>query len=417
MFDDLAAGGGGAPAGRFLTSVARGRHMMLLRAVAEEPSSEAVRTAFMQLARIHSAAPGPVDQVVRHPAVGAWALSVVLSQGARPEAMAAVAAAAAVRAGLPLETAIPVKGGMAVLPSLGRALLGGPADEGMCTVRVASSGTTLTFEGTTVTVPPDPSADTGRWQGLRTVSAGQGRARFCLAIDDLDPYRFPSSAALASRLGEVDRARWQAMLPQAWALLWRCHRAVAQELQTMVSVLTPLTPLGGWPTSGTSRTTFGCVALAPPADATALALALAHEVQHIKLTGLLYLVDLVEPDSGDRFYAPWRHDLRPAAGLLHGVYAHLGVTGFWHRQRMVDQDDVSHAQFVRWRQATAQAAQSLLEGSVLTPLGYRFVEGVLGAVGQFGGEPVPARANEMAYRAAERHRRCYGLHTGEAPFR
>ena len=54
-------------------------------------------------------------------------------------------------------------------------------------------------------------------------------------------------------------------------------------------------------------------------DAPALAAALVHEVQHSKLNAVIDIVPLVRPGVGHRrYYAPWRDDPRPPAGLLQG---------------------------------------------------------------------------------------------------
>ena len=64
------------------------------------------------------------------------------------------------------------------------------------------------------------------------------------------------------------------------------------------------------------------------------------------------MVPLVE-SGGEKVYAPWRQDPRPASGLLQGVYAHLGIVRFWQAQRHAetDPDDILRAQvhFARWR--------------------------------------------------------------------
>ena len=121
----------------------------------------------------------------------------------------------------------------------------------------------------------------------------------------------------------------------------------------------------------------GGVALSRPPDGVAFALTLAHEVQHVKLTALTDLFQLVDTSSPRRFYAPWRTDSRPAIGLLHGVHAHVGVAGFWRRQlqRPADPGDAEYAQvqFARWRAAASDAARTLIESRLLTEVGQIFI--------------------------------------------
>src|SRR5439155_712752 len=106
-------------------------------------------------------------------------------------------------------------------------------------------------------------------------------------------------------------------------------------------------------------------------------------------------------------YAPWRHDARPITGLLHGTYAHLGVADFWRRQRHVSGGEAAHAEFVRWRDAAADTARVIRGTSALTPIGHRFLDGMLRTLDALRAEPAPDEAAEIANRAAEEHRRRY----------
>jgi HEXXH motif-containing protein len=417
VFDALARGGGGPEAGRLLTSAARGRHLLLLKAVADEAGIPSVRDSFEALARMHEAAPDRVDRVLGYPAVGAWALATVRGlregEGAHPERMAAVAAVAALRAGRPLEAEVRVDDGGVMLPSLGRALVGEPPGRRRCLLTVHPAKTSVSCGGSLVELPADPGRDADGWQGLRTITAEHPEGALRLVIDDLDPHRFAPGVPLAPRLSAAEVARWQALLQEAWTILRRHHREVAEEIHAMISVMVPLSTTTGSPAGGTSRTTFGCVALARPADALSLAAVLAHEVQHAKLTELFHLADLVSLDPGERYYAPWREDPRPITGLLHGTYAHLGVAAFWRRQRHLYGDDAAHAEFVRWRDAAAETAQVISDSSALTPVGRRFLDGMLATLRAFQAEPVPVRAAELARGAAERHRRGFDSRSGK----
>jgi HEXXH motif-containing protein len=64
--------------------------------------------------------------------------------------------------------------------------------------------------------------------------------------------------------------------------------------------------------------------------------ACVHENQHIKLSVLLDQMPVTHQSitlaSGTCRSAPWRLDPRPVIGLLQGIYAYLGVTGFWRRR-------------------------------------------------------------------------------------
>ena len=76
--------------------------------------------------------------------------------------------------------------------------------------------------------------------------------------------------------------------------------------------------------------------MSEPPDPETCACTLTHELQHVKLCAVLDIVRLTVPDDGRRrYYAPWRDDPRPVAGLLQGAYALVGVTEFWRRRRQL----------------------------------------------------------------------------------
>jgi uncharacterized protein len=170
--------------------------------------------------------------------------------------------------------------------------------------------------------------------------------------------------------------------------------------------------------SSSSPETFGAVAMSRPPDACALAETLAHEVQHLKLSALIDVVRLTKPDDGSRFYAPWRDDPRPIDSLLQGAYAYLGVSGFWRRQRHLENGKVgiqSHAQYARWRDAAALVAGTLRSSGRLTSAGYRFVAGMGRTLRCWSGDQVPEQARTLARHEAEQHRRRWESVNGPIP--
>ncbi len=167
-----------------------------------------------------------------------------------------------------------------------------------------------------------------------------------------------------------------------------------------VAVIVPLTPHSETDLiTATSPSAFGALATSWPPDPVTLAETLVHEFQHIKLCRLLDLVPLAE-SGGDTVYAPWRRDPRPGAGLLQGVYAHIGIVRSWAAQRHAETgpDDVLRAQvqFARWRPTIAAAVDTLRQTGCLTAQDERFTE-LMRAEGQrFAGEPVPDDAFQIA---------------------
>jgi HEXXH motif-containing protein len=173
-------------------------------------------------------------------------------------------------------------------------------------------------------------------------------------------------------------------------------------------VFTPLgAPVRGQ-VSATARETFGCVALSAPSDGSSLAVTLAHEVQHAKLTALMDLFPLIWPGTDVRGYAPWQPEPRPLDALLHGAYAYVGVTRFWRRQRQLERHPSAalhaHTEFARWRVAARDVTVSLLGSGRLMPHGRLLAMGMLRSLNQWCRDDVPADALLAAARTAKRHK-------------
>ena len=123
-------------------------------------------------------------------------------------------------------------------------------------------------------------------------------------------------------------------------------------------------------------------------------------MQHLKLCAVLDIVRLTQPDDGRRYYAPWRGDPRPAAGLLQGAYAYLGVTEFWRRQRALSTGTAqlkADSEFARWRAGTsAPHRYPMLSSGRLRPIGLEFVQRMSETASRWSAEWVPARARRRS---------------------
>ncbi len=343
--------------------------------------------------------------MLAHPSVGAWARqeSLLLRRPgggalARPATLATVVVAAAVHAGV--DAAVPVadqRGGDFPLPSLGVAHL--PPTGGEVEVVAGGGGTSLRRGGGEVFVPEDPHQDVPGWRGLRRIDLGA----VGFLLDPWAHVHLPAELrAGADAAWPLDVEQWCDRLAGGWAVLTERHPEVAAEVAAAVGVLTPLGAAGG-PTSVTLADGFGCVFLSLPVDDRAAAETLAHELQHAKLTVVLDLFPLVASDPGRLFYAPWRDDARPLLGVLHGTYAHLGVTAFWRRERGLP-GDRAEVEFIRWRIATLSAAGTLLAEADLTPMGRFFVERIAETLRGWGTDEVSADAVAAAEAMSREHR-------------
>ncbi|MFG2874712.1 aKG-HExxH-type peptide beta-hydroxylase [Streptomyces sp. NPDC048337] len=424
LFDAVAAGGGGAEA---LTLLARAEHSRRLavmhaattaaRGAGGAVAQEAER-AWELLVEARRAAPGAVDAALTHPSAGP-ALFGLLARLARPTQdpppvhwFTALAAAAAVRAGLPARVRWRVAGPWVALPSLGRAHVPGLRPGGHAELRVdaggrATIGATVAHAARgPVAVPHGPYGTGDRWRGAHLLATLDTGAE--LALDTLDPPAFPRAAGRPEGPGPNETRRWAVEARDACRMLRTDHPEVYEELAAGPRLLVPLSGTGRGVVSGSNAETFGCVALSPPPTTAKFAVTLAHEMQHNKLAGMLHLFDLFEAGGEELYYAPWRPDPRPLLGLFHGAYAHMGVAQFWGRHSGTEPDPAlranAHIQFARWRSAAREATLVLLGSGRLTALGERFAGRMLETLDALCRAPVPAPAVRHAESAARAHR-------------
>ena len=418
QFAALARGGGQDVIGQ-LVAGQRSKHLILLARVAElarrgDHRDDALGVAGYQLlAQVQRQDPVAAAEVMGYPSVGAWALHVIRSStlaagtapadgvsvgreelpGVRPSGLAAVAAAAAIRAGLDTEIEVPVLGAGVLLPSLGTAeAVGGVAVVAAKEAEVRSGSLRVRVR------PGEPG-----WRELRRVTVGP----LSVLVDDLDPFRMPTpDGGPTGRLTPSQVTEFRDTLRAAWLVL---PPASATEIAAIVRVIVPYQPpeSGNFHVSVTSPQVFGTVAMSRQPDKYTCAETLVHETQHLKLCALLDLVTLMQPDDGQVYYAPWRADPRPASGLLQGAYAFLGVSGFWREQRQAAPEPEvrqrAHAEFARWRDGAATVAATLLRSGQLTSAGETFVETMADVLDEWLREPVPAVALAVARRKSERH--------------
>ncbi|MEV5574866.1 FxsB family cyclophane-forming radical SAM/SPASM peptide maturase [Spirillospora sp. NPDC052269] len=409
VFVGLAQGGGGAYAVDELWRVQRSKRLLLLRWVREaarsrDPAREArARQAYALLADIQGRAPDDVRAVLDHPSVGVWAHAVAAGD-ADTDPITALAAAAAIHARDPRP--IEVVGGPdgLFLPSLGVAA----PFTGIGVVRAApDSPVTISSDaGSTVLPDDDPHRDAPGWHGLRTLEAEYHGMALRLLLDDCDPLRSIGGDPMP-RLTPEETEQWRDVVRGAWRLLVRHHWTIAEEAARTLRVLTPIAPSVQGMSSSTAHEAFGVVFTSLPQDERDLAVTFAHEIQHAKLGALNDAIPLTHPDDGTRHYAPWRDDPRPTAGLLTGAYAHLGVAGFWRRQRHHERGATAlraHAEFARWRDASALVTDVLKRSGRLTTEGERFVAEMDRTLRAWRREPVPPAALDLARAAAAGHR-------------
>lgn len=420
LFEALAAGRGGPKAMEALAAAQRSKHLILLRGVlqaaraADDEQARLAQRGYDVLIAAERRDPAAAARIIGYPGVGAWAMRTlrgeVTGTSAGPARLAAVAAAAAIRAGCDIEVPVPTHSGKVCLPSLGVAT----ADADRVTVRCAHGRAQVRWAGGRVDVPADLQQDVPGWHGLRRVHLGDLE----LVIDDLDPFRMPAVADLAARLSAHDAAYWKQLLRQGYRLLAATEPGTAAEVAAVVTAIVPLAPSAHGQLSSSTPETFGAMAMSKPADGYACAVTFAHEIQHLKLSALIDIARLTVPDDGRRYYAPWRADPRPIAGLLQGAYAYLGVTRFWRAQRPLATGPNrirADSEFALWRAATTRVIDTLLSSGQLTAIGADFVGGMTKAISAWQDEQVCAEARAIALETSQNHLNRWERDNGPVP--
>jgi hypothetical protein len=221
-------------------------------------------------------------------------------------------------------------------------------------------------------------------------------------LEIADPHlnRYPLPMVAEPATAEI--TAWRKYIQCAWRLLVEHHGWVSGALAEGVPVIVPTISRSRSDTdldSATMPAAFGAVATSLPPDPVIMAETLVHEFQHLKLGAVMDLVRLIEP-CDQPVYAPWRPDPRPAGGLLHGAYAHLGVARFWDVQRHVEAEPGeafrAHLMYERWRPAIELSTSTLMRTGCLTPEGSRFVDMLREGGRKLDSQAVPREARELA---------------------
>ncbi|MGN9777995.1 FxsB family cyclophane-forming radical SAM/SPASM peptide maturase [Micromonospora sp. H33] len=363
VLDDLGTGHGTDASVRQLAAVHLAKTRALLVALSPATAGHPLAAAaWERLVDLDVTAPAAVREVLAHPFVRRWAHQC-LERPALADLgrLAAVAAAAAVRAGADADLAVPVRDGILALPTLGALAL--PEVSGPVLLTPVDGGFRVRADGRTVDVRP--GEETSTWRPVRRAGDPD------VLIEDTDPHRdCYQDLAVAPRLGADAAARWAAHLTTAVDRIDTEAEAYAPGVRALLRAVVPLRPdRRGRQRSAAAASAFGAVAVTPVPDDAALAVLLVHEVQHLKLDGVLDVCELVDRRDARLLTVPWRDDPRPVEGVLHGTYAHLAVADVWRRRPGAE----AAAHHRRYRDWTDGALDALLGLGALTPAGERFV--------------------------------------------
>ncbi|MGW0080938.1 aKG-HExxH-type peptide beta-hydroxylase [Streptomyces sp. NPDC003393] len=384
---------------------------------AEGPTRPAA--AWDVLVHVQRHDPSAVEAVLEDPCVGSWAFPLLrrLRHGAaaagtrvppwaEASLFAALAGAAAVRAGVRATVRIPAHHGRVWLPSLGVTDSVGRGPWAVATLEHGPHGTVVFGGQGSVRLPDDWARPADGWHPLpRPGGSGGPYGEGSVTLDHLSPFRDFRSLTDPVALSPRTLERWHELLAGGEALLRRdqpeAHRLVAGALRTIVPVDGPSTLQ---PVSATVPDAHGAVTMSLPLDAAAMAAILVHEARHQLLSALADLTPLFAPvheGPEPTYFAPWRADARPLRGLLFGAHAFTGVMSFWLTQRTADQDRAEFESALHHRQVRTALAQLRNAAGQLTRAGGLVVEGIAASFHRHGPlEPVttpPRRLAELAY--------------------
>lgn len=329
-------------------------------------------------ARCHAA----VADVLAHPCLRTWAVRLLEQRIPAPADLAhlaAIAGAAAIRAGADADVAVPVRHGAVHLPTLGRLVIAphqrprpdvaascadcdphGVPDGAESSVALVD----LRIRGGSCSITAAPG-----WQAVRAVPL-LGLVGGALAVEDTDPYRAAGSDA-ADRIPREEWEVWRRTASDAWDLLRRDHPRRAAAMAAGLSTLVPLgaeadAAAAAWPA-------FGSVAAAlvrpddPEAAAAALAVQLVGGFQRATLAAVLDVADLHDPADPHWPETLWQD-----------AYAGMAVTDFWRVRSRTAPDarsrDEARAEFVHGHGRASEAVRILAAGTSLTALGRRFAD-------------------------------------------
>ncbi|MGM9469252.1 HEXXH motif domain-containing protein [Streptomyces murinus] len=433
----LAAGEGDGAVIAELLRAERSRRLLLLRALRNGASRDDTgpdgTDAFAQgwdlLERAQRNAPEVCEDLLMSPNTGMWvSLAVRRIRGRVYEDaphwvvmghLAALAAAAAVRAGLEFDITVPVRRGLVPLPTLGCAVLPDPEPWGTARVTGRDGRVRVTSASGVVEVPADPDRREPDWIPVRRTTLGSGGRAKPLVLEELDPYRTFPRPSEPSLLSPAEAAYWESSLAKAWEVLLRDEPESTEAMRRGLMSVAP-TPMRERfrPHSSTAGDAFGGVTASRPDDVAQLAATLVHEFQHTKLGGLMHLEPLTEPPADPEtpeplLYAPWRDDPRPLGGLLQGIYAFFGVTRFWRAHRHTADPayvPLAHFEFALWRAQVWGTLNTVSGHERLTSVGRYVVERLTERCAGWLTEEIPTTPLRLAEEAAADHHARWRAH-------
>ena len=174
------------------------------------------------------------------------------------------------------------------------------------------------------------------------------------------------SAVLQAALNDVLQPHYCLCLALS-ELAWRCHVIVAEEAECDVSFSDPGIPFSIFISVPTQN---------DPSCLLRVAESLVHETMHLQLSLFERRCPLVDMTSTWTFYSPWKHQQRPAHGILHGLYVFHVLGWMWRQIAQSTQSDSDRTFALRRICETKReinAVRALEDSPALTQPGKEFL--------------------------------------------
>lgn len=224
---------------------------------------------------------------------------------------------------------------------------------------------------------------------------------FNVALDDRTAARHIVAPTPTGPLDDEALGAWRAHLTTAWERVVQHHGrwapGVRPGLDRIIQQATP-DPLRH--VSSSSRDAFGVIGLSDTEDVRTLAVAIVHEVQHVKLGGLLEVMPVHRADSVARHHVAWREVPRPFEAFLQGIIAFTAVADFWRTEVLLAQaegrqDPRADHEYFRWAPAIRGSLREAAASGVLEPAGVWLLQGLQSIADEWG-EPLPETRSAQA---------------------
>jgi HEXXH motif-containing protein len=265
-------------------------------------------------------------------------------------------------------SAVVQQDGRVPLPGLGLVLFAGRHNAGR-TVRLRTDGATVvamlgTQEAAVAlgNAPPlfEQPCDALSWGALPRLGWG---IILSDAIELSRPHCVNNPAWKIRPLDPDGVVRWRAIGQQACDLIAAIEQRLWIPTRDVLATVAPLESPPQVNLSGTCDDVLGCICTSLSVNAGILAETFVHEAAHVTLNMLSDVTSCWRTDAPGRLYrSPWRKDLRPISGMVHGIFAFLAVGEFWAALLACDEaGEFGPLGRLRLRTATRQVERALAE--------------------------------------------------------